>query len=362
MDISIFSTLGKLFDNATKAFVTSNATSIMAEIKPVAIIGITLYIVIFSYSVLGGYVQEPIKNLIYKCGKIVLISFFAFNIAFYLDNVVGTINGLQDGLASTLGHKNSNGIYGQLDTTLGKGFDLMSYALKKAANCTWYELGSIILWYIVAGLVAISSIAIVLTGGMMIITASLLLKILFSIGPLFIMCSMFPMTTRFFESWFGQVINYVLTIVFVAVVMAFAIEIYTRIIGAVDFDSQDGNTVVMAIELVLVGYVLYRSVLKTGEIASGLAGGVSLAAMSLGQIAAATLAPLAVAGRVASKARNFIDPMTTRRDMQSGMMVTARRNNHLLAGNTALNPAYRQHVMQNMFRNWGRKKGGDINP
>ena len=33
--------------------------------------------------------------------------------------------------------------------------------------------------------------------------------------------------------------------------------------------------------------------------------------------------------------------------MQSGMMVTAGRTNHLAAGNTMWNPAYRQHVLQN---------------
>ncbi len=49
------------------------------------------------------------------------------------------------------------------------------------------------------------------------------------------------------------------------------------------------------------------------------------------------------------------------RDMQSGMMVTGGRLNHLAAGNTMWNPAYRQHVMQNMGKNWGPASGGSIN-
>ena len=52
---------------------------------------------------------------------------------------------------------------------------------------------------------------------------------------------------------------------------------------------------------------------------------------------------------------------TTRRDMQSGMMVTAGRTNHMIAGNTMWNPAYRQHVLQNMGKNWGPTKGGSVN-
>ncbi|WP_242663393.1 hypothetical protein [Achromobacter denitrificans] len=54
---------------------------------------------------------------------------------------------------------------------------------------------------------------------------------------------------------------------------------------------------------------------------------------------------------------NVVNSRTTRRDMQSGMMVTAGRTNHMIAGNTMWNPAYRQHVLQNMGKNWGTGNG-----
>ncbi len=359
MDIEIFQILGQLFDNATAAFVTSKAVAMMAALKPIAITGVTLYIVVYGYSALGGYVQEPFKQFIYKCVKIIIISAFAFNADLYLGQVVSAINGLQDGLAAVLGHSNANGIFGQLDKTLGKGFELMQVCLQKAADCSWTDFGTILLWYIVAGIVAFASIVVVLMGGMIVITASLLLKIMFALGPLFIMCLMFPMTAKFFDSWFSQVMNYTLKIALVAVVMAFATEIFGRIINVVDFDS-DANSVVMALELIIAGYILYKVVLEVSNVASGLAGGVSMSVMSLGQLAAAAIAPYAVAKSTAATARNIVDPMTTRRDLESGMLVTARSSNHRFAGNTLANPAYRQHVTQNMFRNWGRAKGGKV--
>ncbi|WP_223850483.1 hypothetical protein [Bordetella hinzii] len=58
---------------------------------------------------------------------------------------------------------------------------------------------------------------------------------------------------------------------------------------------------------------------------------------------------------------NVVNPKTTRRDMQSGMMVTAGRTNHMIAGNTMWNPAYRQHVLHNMGKNWGPATGGSVN-
>ena len=46
--------------------------------------------------------------------------------------------------------------------------------------------------------------------------------------------------------------------------------------------------------------------------------------------------------RKSSATRLPLTPKTTRRDMQSGMMVTAGQTNHMIAGHTMWNPAYRQ--------------------
>lgn len=62
----------------------------------------------------------------------------------------------------------------------------------------------------------------------------------------------------------------------------------------------------------------------------------------------------------ASPVTQVMNRQSTRRDMQSGMMVTGGRLNHLAAGNSMWNPAYRQHVLQNLGKNWGPAKGGDV--
>ena len=58
---------------------------------------------------------------------------------------------------------------------------------------------------------------------------------------------------------------------------------------------------------------------------------------------------------------DLVNPKTTRRDIESGMMLTAGRYNHTIAGNTTWNPAYRHHVLQNMGKNWGPATGGSVN-
>ena len=116
------------------------------------------------------------------------------------------------------------------------------------------------------------------------------------------------------------------------------------------FVEPAASSLMFALQMVVLTGVLCWIILQAGGMASGLAGGVSMAAtMGIRHLMSPVTGGL-----------NIVNPMTTRRDMQSGMMVTARRANHLVAGNTMWNPAYRQHVMQNMGKNWGKATGGSV--
>jgi len=62
----------------------------------------------------------------------------------------------------------------------------------------------------------------------------------------------------------------------------------------------------------------------------------------------------------AKTAGNIVNPVSTRRDLESGMMTSGTRFDHMVAGNTVFNPAYSQHVLQNAGKNWGKRKGGSV--
>ena len=81
--------------------------------------------------------------------------------------------------------------------------------------------------------------------------------------------------------------------------------------------------------------------------------GVATAGTTLRQMAQGAVAPGAAI-------HNAVNPVTTRRDMQSGMMTTARAANHWVAGNTMWNPAYRQNLRDNLGKNWGPASGGKV--
>ncbi|MCG5260859.1 hypothetical protein [Cupriavidus gilardii] len=85
-------------------------------------------------------------------------------------------------------------------------------------------------------------------------------------------------------------------------------------------------------------YPVFVFKINTSRLGARLAGGIAFEAVTF--------------KNMAEGIGNIVNPKTTRRDMQSGMMVTAGRSNHMIAGNTMWNPAYRQHVLQNMGKHW----------
>ncbi|WP_368655616.1 hypothetical protein ABRY94_04080 [Castellaniella ginsengisoli] len=107
------------------------------------------------------------------------------------------------------------------------------------------------------------------------------------------------------------------------------------------------NPISSFVQIIVLALIIFFAQRKTSGLGARLAGGIAFDAVTFRSMAQGI--------------GNVVNPKTTRRDMQSGMMVTAGRTNHMIAGNTMWNPAYRQHVLQNMGKNWGPATGGSVN-
>lgn len=349
MEPTIFHFIGETVENATNAFVTPAASALMLALQMLVLTGVTLYITMQGYAISTGAVESPFWTFIKQCAKIMIIAFFALTVDGYVNGVMVAINGLEEGLSLAMNKGNAIPltIYETLDASLGKGFKLVGECFKRADAAGW-NIGSALGWIIAGIVVAAGTVLVAVLGGAMIIVAKFSLAIMLGLGPLFIVSLMFPMTQRFFDSWFAQVMNYVLTIVIMAVIMSFAMAAYDAFLGGSDFSGKgDSNPIYAALQIGALTGVLCWIIMQAAGMASGLAGGVSMAAMGIRHL----MSPMSGTARA-------INRPSTRRDMQSGMMVTGGRLNHMAAGNTMFNPAYRQHVKENFGKNWGKSKGG----
>lgn len=356
-----FEYIGDVITRATEAFVQPATANLISELQVLTLTGVTLYLTLTGYAITTGTIQSPFWTFVKQSMKIIIIAFVALTADGYLHGVVEAINGLESGLSQTLSLvQNSDNTalstYQLLDQSLGRGFDIAQQCCQKADDAGWH-LGSALGWLVAALVVGVSTIYIVLLGGTTIIVTKFSLATLFALGPLFIVALMFPVTTRFFESWFAQVMNYVLIIVIMTVVMTFAIKAYDAYINSTNFyNDKEVNPMFVALQVCAVSGILGWIILQAGSLASGLAGGISMAVMDIKQ----TVAPLASAANVVKGVSNLLNPKVTKRDMQSGMTTTTSRARHITAGNTMLNPAYRQYIMENIGKNWGRSSGGNL--
>lgn len=356
----VFQFIGQTVTNATDAFVTPAAQKVMFGIQMMVLAGVTIYITLTGYGIMSGAVQSPMSVFLKQSAKIAIIAFFALTVDGYVNGVMSAFAGFEEGLGSFMaGTPDTAGptsIYAILDQSMGQGFELVGQCFQKADEAG-YNMGSVLGWGIAGIIVGAGTVVIAVIGGAVVIVAKFGIAIMFAVGPLFVVSLMFPVTARFFDSWFGQTLQYTVVVILVAVVMTFAMKAFNYFIQGADF-SGDGtsNPLFASLQIGTLCAVLYKLIRETGQTAASLAGGISSAALTLRDLAS----PVTGGLNVARGATNMINPVSTRRDLQSGMMVTARRSNHLLAGNTMWNPAYRQHVLTNLGRNWGRAKGGKV--
>jgi len=307
--------------------------------------------------IIAGYLPNPFWAVVKQCLKVALVAAIALNAGNYLSWVVDGVNGLQAGLASALntqGAEASGSIYQTLDSSLDKSFELVGECFTKA-NDAGYDVGAALSWMFAGLAIGLGSLLFTLLGGAIVITAQFSLAVLFAIGPLFIMCLMWPMTARFFDSWFSQTINYVLTIVIVAVFMSFAMAAFDAFIAGADVSSDGTNSPAFAALQILGLTGLFSYMLfQVGGMASGLAGGVSMAALSLREMAMpATAATRALSGG-ASSAANIVNPVSTRLDPTTGHQTTSRRLEHMAMGRSVFTPApaYRQALLGRIRETW----------
>ncbi|AGH79877.1 conjugal transfer protein TraH [Xanthomonas citri pv. citri] len=363
MDVVLFQFIGETFNNALDSYATTVASSVISAITATAVLGGTLYYAVMGMLMAIGRVDGPFSQFVVSCIKFTLIAAIALNVGTYgsmvIDSVRGMETGLADAFAGNSGAKSAS-IYQTIDKAVQDGWDIAAVLYERGNNRGWTE---ILLGLSEIGLgmtVALATMVIAVPAGAMIIGAHALLSLLLGIGPLFVLAIGWGPVKGYFDRWFGQVMTGVMQIALVSAVLAIALKLFTFTVAKVDVDSATQSTLFAVLELFVLTLVMLYLMYRAYEIGGTLGGGMSANAITLGAMAARAAsiagAPIA-AGRAIGGA---INPTSTRRDLESGMMVTAGRTNHFIAGNTMWNPSYMQHVLDNVGKNWGRARGGSI--
>lgn len=351
-DPGIFQFIGESVDAALISFVMATAAEVIAAIMPIATLGVTIYFAIMGYMMIAGRLQNPAGAVMIQGVKFVAISALALSVSGYNTWVVDVIRGLEDGLASafagTAGAAPMS-VYATIDTTLGQGWDIAADLWEQAGNRGLTEIPMAIGEYVNAIVIGISTLIVGLPAGAMIVVAKATLTLLLGIGPLFVMCLMFPVTAKWFEQWFAQVMTAIMTIALVAAVAAFMMKIFAAFIGTVDITGEQ-NTLFTALSLSVLSIVILLLLYRVGGLAAGLAGGMSAAAITFGQMAVGAGSVAGMPGRLGRGANDMLNPVSNRLDPRTGLQTSSRRLEHVAMGRSVFvpNPAYRNALQERL--------------
>ena len=269
-------------DQNTKVFFTSKAAAIGAYLQgPVHAM---LFIYVISYGVLlaQGKIEASISDALTRLLRIAIIVNLSLGAATYSYYIADFFYKVPDEIAGALigsgtGQTRTDSI-GALDQSLNTGIDLGYIYLNAptgpfdfltALSDTLFGFFIWIATFVVTGfaalLIAISKIA---------------LAVMLGIGPIFIIFLLFKSTQRFFEAWLAQVVTYGMINIVVVAFVVLVLGIFQDAANDAKI-GNNGSDLGIAISAIIVAGLGAFVMRQAPQLASGLGGGVTLAATDL---------------------------------------------------------------------------------
>ena len=276
--ISLFVKIDHEIQRQLDALVIPAVNNLTGALQTTALLGGTLYILIVGLTIVLGADSTPFYTFLKTAGKIAIVAAFSLSSEGYLGGIVAALRGLESGLLQVFGLNPtasgpSGGLPFQLDQMLSIGFDKFVSCWERANQEGVLSPGAALAW-VVAGLIfGLSTAVLAVFGGAITILVQFALAILFALGPLFVLCLMFPQTSGFFDKWLGEVLSFLLQNVVVAIVLSFALSIFLTFLSRAELGKNGPSPFIAAMQIFVVALVMVYFLWKSGPMVAGLSGG-----------------------------------------------------------------------------------------
>lgn len=261
---AIFQPAYQFVDAKLDVFLNQRASSVIAEVSGPLRVALVLYVLLYGFAILRGSIAEPFMDFVIRGVKLAFIYMLATTVAYSSYVTDPLFHVLPDTLARAI----SGGSVPDVGAAFDQFFSRAAYLAEKIAKeASPVDFGP---WILAAVVYVIGALAAALGFGVVLI-AKVALALLVALGPIFIACTLFDASRRFFFGWLSQAVNYL-------VLFALIIAIFQLILSLVDqqwgqIDGQDPMAGgLLFIALCLLGAIFF---LQTPAIAAGIAGGAS---------------------------------------------------------------------------------------
>lgn len=270
-------------DQAMRSFLSDTVSNVAAEVGPLAHQMVILYVFLWGFAAFRGLIQEYITDGIVRIVKLFLVVTLATNIGLYNELIANNMLALPDYLGSLLG--GTGNLVGEskntLDQILSDGMTAGGVFWEKGSIGLDTELGP----YVMAALTWASVLIATAYAAFLLILSKFAMTVLVGLGPLVLVFMMFQSTSKFFESWLQQLINYSLVS---ALAVGVVKIIFTVVAGTAEATaaastaaaaSPEGIGIQTIATLVLLAAIGLLVLMQVTGVASALAGGIAISTM-----------------------------------------------------------------------------------
>jgi type IV secretion system protein VirB6 len=260
--LQIFEPAYTFIDGKLDTFLNADVSNVIAQVAGPMRAALVLYVLLYGFAILRGSISEPIVDFAIRSLKLAFIFMLATTVAYSSWITTPLFQTLPNTLAQALG--------GNASTDPGTAFDqFFDHAafLGEEIGATASLVNPVPL--LMSGAVYVIGALVAALGFGIVIVAKVTLALLVALGPIFIACSLFDASRRFFFGWLSQAVNYL-------VLMALIITVFQMILSLVDDQwgqitgqpPMSGGLIFIALSI--LGAVFF---LQTPSIAAGIAGG-----------------------------------------------------------------------------------------
>lgn len=285
MAITIFSDVFNSITQTVSDLTSNNIANVMGVLEPLLVSAFTVYLLFIFLSYWNGRAEENIVDFLKRCIAWCLILTFSLNIGAYNNYIMPIVLNFGDGLSQAFSGQ-GNSVQSSLDTII----DTVITGMENGWNeISGLDIAGQLLFFI-ALLIMLPPLIIFLTMSMAyLMLAKVFCAVLAVIGPLYIMCALFPNTRQFFFNWVNQIVTYSVMVlilnVFVGLFVGFMIE-----------EIRDMSTIIIptAINVAVMSIIFFVLLMRVPDLASALGNGMSISGFSQG---ARSIANLATGGK-----------------------------------------------------------------
>lgn len=256
---------------------------VLALRAPIALC-IAIYVICLGYSVSQGWLNLSVSYIVKLVLKLSIIYTLAMNWDFFSHNVIDFVQQGSSQLGSMLLKSNKGfasihpdqGIEGALQSVLIH-FTKIGYWLWRRG--AWHSISP----YFEAIVIWASGLALVIYATLQLITANIMLAILFVLAPLFVGFMIFHPTQHLFDRWAGHVISYALLTLFVSVLLSLVLGIAQWAISGIHENNLISTlSIASFVPIVLVCFVSIALIKRVSVMARDI--GLSFSTMSIKRV------------------------------------------------------------------------------